>query len=518
MKGLGRVFVGRYPLFVRRDIDAFFGLFIDNLVNMLIIAITCTVLFNMPGWVVYGRIIPGAAVALIIGNFYYAYMAKKLAKKEKRTDVTALPYGICTPVMFVYLFMIIGPVYWATGDPILAWKVAVVAALLGGLLEIAGSWIGPTVRRLTPRAAILGTLAGIAITWIAMKPTVEIFQFPHVGFLPLAIILVGFVARVVYPGRMPAGFLAIVAGSILAWSIGFMDWGAVEVAAGELAFRPPIPAIGAIIDGFKEVIPYLVVIVPMAVYNFLETMQNVESASAAGDDYSTKEAMVVDGTGTTVGALFGGCFPTTVYIGHPGWKAVGGRMGYSVLNGVVCTIIAVTGMLALMGALIPKVVVLCILLYIGLVITAQAFTTIPKTHAAACALAFVPHIAAFTKTHVDKAFRAAGTTAAEVGEAALGGVGLLYEGFASLGYGAIVTGMVIAAFAALMIDRRFLAAGLYAAIGGTLLSFFGVIHAAEMGWAAAPYHALGYLTIAVLCILLWAYEKLAHKKLKVSEM
>ena len=42
-------------------------------------------------------------------------------------------------------------------------------------------------------------------------------------------------------------------------------------------------------------------------------------------------------------ALFGSAFPTTIYIGHPGWKALGARAGYSILNGAFVTTICVTG-------------------------------------------------------------------------------------------------------------------------------------------------------------------------------
>ena len=64
-------------------------------------------------------------------------------------------------------------------------------------------------------------------------------------------------------------------------------------------------------------------------------MNNVESASAAGDNYNLRNILLADGIGAIVGSFLGSPFPPAVYIGHPGWKAVGGRIGYSLATGIV---------------------------------------------------------------------------------------------------------------------------------------------------------------------------------------
>ena len=67
-------------------------------------------------------------------------------------------------------------------------------------------------------------------------------------------------------------------------------------------------------------------------------MSNVESAAAAGDNYNLRSVLLADGTGAIVGSALGSPFPPAVYIGHPGWKAAGGRTSYSMASGVVIAI------------------------------------------------------------------------------------------------------------------------------------------------------------------------------------
>ena len=119
-----------YKLFARNDFSAFWALFTDNLINLIVLSGICQFVFQMPAEIVFGRIVPGAAVAILAGIAVYTWMAKHIAEKEGR-DVTALPYGISTPVMFVYLFGVIGPIYWSTNDAMLAWQVGIGAGFMG---------------------------------------------------------------------------------------------------------------------------------------------------------------------------------------------------------------------------------------------------------------------------------------------------------------------------------------------------------------------------------------------------
>ena len=94
----------KFPWFVRRDIDGFFGLGLDNLIQFILIVTLLKTLCGMPDSLIFGRILPGAAISILIGNFFYAWQARRLAMKTGRRDVTALPYGINTVSLIAFIF------------------------------------------------------------------------------------------------------------------------------------------------------------------------------------------------------------------------------------------------------------------------------------------------------------------------------------------------------------------------------------------------------------------------------
>ena len=121
-------------------------------------------------------------------------------------------------------------------------------------------------------------------------------------------------------------------------------------------------------------------------------MNNVESAEAAGDKYPVRTCQIMDGVGTMVGTLFGSAFPTTVYIGHPAYKRLKGRCGYALGVGIVLFLGAIFGFIHFLYNLIPEAAVAPMLVFVGLVITAQAFAASPAKHSLAVAVAIIPHL------------------------------------------------------------------------------------------------------------------------------
>jgi AGZA family xanthine/uracil permease-like MFS transporter len=163
------------------------------------------------------------------------------------------------------------------------------------------------------------------------------------------------------------------------------------------------------------------------------------------------------------------------------------------------------GIVALASSLIPVVAILPILLYIGMLIGSQAFQETPRSHAPAIILAMVPQIAAWGKTMIDGALGAAGTNASAVGFDKLGQTGVLYKGLETLGGGATLAGIVLGAVTVFIIERQLEKAAWFAA-AGAVFTFFGLIHAEDLGIGKTPAVALAYACVAVM---LYCFAKFA---------
>jgi AGZA family xanthine/uracil permease-like MFS transporter len=262
-------------------------------------------------------------------------------------------------------------------------------------------------------------------------------------------------------------------------------------------FSLPIPAIGPVFSGFEFLGVILVTAIPFGIYDLVEAIDNVESAAAAGDNFPTIRVLTADGIISLIGCLMGNPFILAVYIGHPGWKAIGGRIGYSAATGIMVIVLSWFGIVAVMMSLIPIVAIAPILLYIGMLIGAQAFQETPRSHAPAVILALVPQVAAWGKLQIDTALGAAGTRAAAVGMEKLGQVGVLYRGLETLGGGAILTSLVLGALAVCLIEREYVKAAAFA-LAGSVLTFCGFMHAEHIGFAQSPLLALSYIGVAAV--------------------
>jgi AGZA family xanthine/uracil permease-like MFS transporter len=327
-----------------------------------------------------------------------------------------------------------------------------------------------------------------------------------IAFPVLIIILIGFFTDLKLPGNIPIGLAALLVGTAIGWIGGYMHPADVSAAAHDVAFSLPSFNFGRLGHGLSEISPLLSTAIPLGIYNFCEGMSNVESASAAGDNYNLRSILLADGTGAIVGACLGSPFPPAVYIGHPGWKRVGGRTGYSMGSGVVIAILCFCGMFGLLGAILPNPAIVPILLYIGLLIGAQAFQEVPKRHAVAVVIAIIPNIANWAQGQIDDALSAAGTTAAKVGYENIANAGSIYKGTMLLGGGATLAGLLLGAITAFLIDRKFFWSAGYC-LAGAILGFIGLVHGAKVGWDIGPQIALGYLFAAVILAAFGLYNR-----------
>ncbi|MGM4931201.1 regulator [Tardiphaga sp. 619_E2_N8_5] len=492
------------------DWNAFFGFGTNILVNMLVLTGLLRFVLKMPDNIVFGRILPAMGLMMCLSTMYYAWLAYKLAQKTGRSDVCALPSGISVPHMFIVTFVIMLPISITTGDPIKGWEAGLVWVFFQSFILMIGGFIAPWIRKVTPRAALLGTLAGVSIAFIAMRPALEMFMTPVIGLTCFAIIMLSWFGGYKYPKGIPAGLVAIGVGMVIAWSsnlfgvgIGGVSVAGVKAAFTNFGFSVPLPAFDHVFSGFQFLGIILVTAIPYGIYDLVEAMDNVESAEAAGDEYPTTRVLTADGVVSLIGCLMGNPFINAVYIGHPGWKAMGGRIGYSAATGLMVIVLSWFGVISLMLAVIPVVAISPILLYIGMLICAQAFETTPREHAPAIALALTPHLAAWATVLLSGALGAAGMNFGAIHSpefiAKMGQNGVLFHGLEVMGGGSILVGLVLGAIAVFVIERKFLNASAFA-LAGAVLTYFGFMHGEAIGigggLGVTPGVALAYALVA----------------------
>src|ERR1700756_5669749 len=390
----------RPALWTPGDWNAFFGFGTNILVNMLVLTGLLRFVLKMPDSLVFGRILPALGLMMCLSTMYYAFLAYRLALKSGRSDVCALPSGVSVPHMFIVTFVIMLPITLRTNDPIKGWEAGLVWVFFQSFILMIGGFVAPYIRKVTPRAALLGTLAGVSVTFISMRPALEMYMTPVIGLTCFAIIMVSWFAGYKYPKGIPAGLVAIAVGTLIAWGSDLfgLNYGGLSLAGltgafSNFGFSFPIPAVNHIFSGFEYLGVILVTAIPFGIYDLVEAMDNVESAEAAGDAYPTTRVLTADGVVSLIGCLMGNPFINAVYIGHPGWKAMGVRIGYSAATGIMVILLCWFGTISVMSALIPSVAILPILLYIGMLIGSQAFQETPKSHAPAIILSFAPHLA-----------------------------------------------------------------------------------------------------------------------------
>jgi AGZA family xanthine/uracil permease-like MFS transporter len=440
--------------------------------------------------IVYGRVISGMLVTMIFGNVYYAWMAFRTG----RDDMCALPYGVNTPAAFAFIFSIVLPAgmgllgedtgkiagmvaagnNFTTGDVLPrtpnqliteAWEIGCLANIIAGVIAMICGLIGPLIMKATPKAALLVALAGIGFTFLGIAQLQVAFNNGLYGFLPLVAMVAIFFGNI-NTGPVPGALVVILVGAISGWLIGDKwDPFAPEVyeskfktVEGALSytgfFYPHFLPVESLKDLPVVLSEYMSVILPVAFTGAAGTLLNVYSAKEAGDEYPLREAMVIDGLTTVVAGLFASPFGTCVYVGHPSYKKRGGKYVYSIMSCVLFSLLAMSGLFAIIQALVPPSAVAPIILFVGLSVNLDAFAATPTRHLPIATLGLFPVVCEYIKK-------------ADFG----GDFKFLYP----LALGSLLTGVIWVSMLVLVTDRRYTGAAMWA-VGGAICASCGLIH------------------------------------------
>jgi len=503
------------PWFTSGDVDGFFGLFFSGFPDLLLIVGLAPVCGFSTAFVA-GRVLPGVALSVLVGNLFYALQARRLAERTGRNDVTAIPFGVNTPTIFAYVFLIMGPVYARTHDATLAWHAGIFASLISGVVQTAGAFGTDWLRRHTPRAALLCPLAGLALAYLCLGFIFGVFQHPAVALLPMIVLFTLYGSRLRLPGpllgRIPPALVAIGIGAGL---VALLRHLGLYEAPATIGIVPgiylPRPVNLFSLFGRDEWWSYLSIILPLSALDTLASLQILESVKAAGDDFETRPSLLMNGIGTLTAAFLGSPFPTTLYVGHAAHKLNGARSGYSALNGVVTLIFCLTGVLPFVLRIIPLEVAGPVIVWFGLVTVGQAFVEVPANQSVAVAMGLIPMLAQWATSLLDTVLGKVGSSLEAV-MSTLSGSGsseLALGGLISLGQGGLLTSMLWSATLALAVQRKFFQSAAWMG-AAAVLSAFGAIHAyvltpagvaGRIGWWVGPEFALAYGAGALFLLL-----------------
>ncbi|MEP6492417.1 MAG: hypothetical protein ABJF01_07060 [bacterium] len=516
-----------YKWIAAGDINAFFGLMLDNVVNLAVLAGILVAGFGFPSQLVYTRMFPGTALGVLFGDVVYTIMAMRLARRTGRSDVTAMPLGLDAPSTIGMALTVLGPAFVVAkarlpqaDAAILAWQVGMATMVLMGVFKLIMSFIGDRVRRAIPEAGLLGSIGGVGIALLGTLQLGEIYGEPIVGMMALGVILYALVAKIKLPFRVPEVLASVVLGAALYYGLGALGLSVHHVVAPVANFPIglPLPTLGFLKGMPIAVSEYLPLALPFAILTVIGGINVTESARIAGDDYNTRDILLTEAVATLIAGVCGGVSQSTPYIGHPAYKAMGGRAGYTLATGLFIGLGGIFGYIAFMADALPKPALAPILVFVALDITEQSVTATPRRHVAAVILALLPSVAQLVQIFLSQVYNGALMSAAIDPVGTMKATGIMNPDFIGtvgvmvlLAHGFILTAMLWGGAVAFLIDRRIVAA---AAAFGTcaILALFGFIHSVTptggiyLPWrtgSTLPYHwAIAYAGFAALILVL----------------
>jgi AGZA family xanthine/uracil permease-like MFS transporter len=478
----------RYRWATPGDINAFFGLMLDNVTGLLFLVSLLVGVFQFPQEFVVSRMVPGTALGVLVGDLLFFFLAFGLARRTGRGDVTAMPLGLDTPSTFGFVFFILGPSFAQgitlgldeTAAAFRTWHIGIWCVVMSGLLKLLLAPASQWVRMVVPRAGLLGSLAAIALVLISFIPLMDILEHPLPGLLALSIVLTTLIARQPLPGRTPGTLGALlVAGAVYYLMCGFGSPGYEFPQATAVQWLPTEWMVAwefGWFASFADALPYLPIAFPFAIATVVGGIDCTESAAAAGDDYDARTVIGVEGIATLLAGLSGGVIQTTPYIGHPAYKAMGGRAAYTLGTALLIGSAGLLGYFQWLNVWIPLPAVMPILVFIGIEITAQSFMATPQRHYAAVAIACLPALAVLGLSYADRVLGDPAVISAGITVETLGAeLSHNLHTLTMLSSGFILTSLCWAWGLAAAIDRRLDIAGRVMLAAG-VMTLFGVMH------------------------------------------
>ena len=448
------------------------------------------------------HLLPGYALGFFIGSLGLVWMALKLARRDKRADITAHAYGNNVPAIIAYTLSIILPVYLESHDAERAWRIGAAAVVWTGIIKLAAAPFARAIRNFIPHAAAMTVFGAAMYSYLALVLLQRIFDQPLIGLIALAIVLITVLAGVpITKFRIPPFFVAWVVPLIVAWAIGYVRpvWHGFAFTLPWSFTAAPSDAVSLALRAMSLALPYLSVIAPIAIYQVLQDIASVAGAASAGDDYDPRGVVAWDGLGTLVCGLAGSAVTPVIYAMHPPYKAIGARISFAFWTPLIFLVVVMSGLTLFVSQLFPWPILAAIIAYVSIGVGMAAIRRVDAKYLSAVLLGFVLPAGAVVATALNSALPALQLSAANPAVQTALNRSVYWSSVQGLGNGFLFLVLVVASLLAEAIDRRFTRAAVWCLIAAAF-SWVGLMHSATVRWGAQPEYAAGWLTAAAIVL------------------
>ncbi len=440
-----------------------------------------------------GHLLPGYALGFLIGSAGLTGLAVRLGKRENRTDVTAHVYGNNVPAIIAYTLSIMVPVYLQTHDELRAWQIGSAAVIWTGVVKLLAAPFAGAIRRMIPVSASMTVFGAAMYSYLALVLLQRIFDQPLVGIVALTIVAISVLANVPITSWKIPPFIA-------AWTVPLM----VGLCIGYVrpvwqGISPGLPLVMSVapVRAMAVALPYLSVIVPMAIYQVLQDIASVEGATAAGDNYDARYVVAWDGMGTLVCGAAGSVITPVVYAMHPPYKAMGARIAFALWVPVIFTGVVMSGLTIFIAQLFPWPILAAMIAYVSVGVGMATLRRVERKYLSAVLLGFVLPGGAVVAAAVSSALPALKLSVANPEVQAALNHSIYWSSLQGLGSGFLFLVLVVASLITEMIDRNFGRGAIWCLIAAAF-SWLGMMHSTTFHWGAQPMYALGWLAAGAI--------------------
>jgi AGZA family xanthine/uracil permease-like MFS transporter len=482
----------RWWMLGRGDIDATVAQVGFNLAQM-VIPVFLLAPIGIPLAFSVDHLIPGYALGFLFGSLALTFLAVRLKRREGRPNVTAHVYGNNVPATIAYTLSIVLPVYLQTHDPIMAWQTGAAAVIWTGIIKLAAAPFAGMVRRFIPLPASMAVFGAAMYSYLALVLLQRIFDQPLVGIVALTIVAVSVLGNVpITRWRMPPFIVAWTIPLLVGVLVGYVHpvWQGVSIRLPFVASLGPL-------KGLLLAVPYLSVIVPIAIYQILQDIAAVEGAFAANDNYDARSVVACDGLATLFCGAAGSVVTPVVYALHPPYKAMGARIGFAFWTPIILLLVVMSGLTLFIAQLFPWPILAAMIAYVSVGVGMATLRRVDPKYLSALLLGFVLPAGAVVAAAVNSSLPALKLSAGNPDVQVALNRSIYWSSVQGLGSGFLFLVLVVSALITEVIDRNFGRASLWCLVA-SLFSWCGLMHSLTFRWGAQPAYAEGWIAAAAI--------------------